>query len=217
MTNIVMEGVYLFAIGAFISLFTIINPFSTASVFHSITKGNKRNKNKSIARKACVSAIVIMIFFIFLGDYVLHFFSISIEAFKIASGILIFAIGYKMISSGNRHVSSDKERRHAETKDDISIIPLAIPMMSGPGAIATGLVLMESAVKLGSVVAIMSLVGSVIIIMIIAYFLLINAHLLDKFLGENGVRVIDKLLGLIVLVMGVQFIINGIGGLGWFI
>ena len=211
-----MGEVYIFAIAAFISLFTIINPFSSASVFHTITKDNKKSKNRALAKKACVTAIVIMIFFIFLGDYVLHFFSISIEAFKIASGLLVFGIGYKMISSGNRHVESDEEKKHAETKDDISIIPLAIPMMSGPGAIATGLVLMESALELG-IFAVGSLVVSVIAIMIIAYFLLINAHSLDRVLGENGVRVIDKLLGLIVLVMGVQFIINGIGGLGWFI
>jgi multiple antibiotic resistance protein len=208
-----MEEVYLFAISAFISLFTIINPFSTASVFHTITK-NRGNNNKAVAKKACTTAVGIMIFFIFFGEYVLHFFSISIEAFKIASGLLVFAIGYKMINSGHRHVESDKEKKHAETKDDISIVPLAIPMMSGPGAIATGLVLMESALEMGSVVAVASLVMSVVVIMIIAYFLLINAHVLDKVLGENGVRVIDKLLGLIVLVMGVQFVINGIVGLG---
>jgi len=213
--SIGMEEMYLFAIGAFISLFTIINPFSTASVFHTLTKGDSLKKNKAVAKKACIIAVGVMIFFIFLGDYVLHFFSISIEAFKIASGILIFGIGYKMISSGNRTLESDEEKANAKSKEDISIIPLAIPMMSGPGAIATGLILVESALELGSVVAVASLVVSVVVIMIIAYFLLINAHVLDKVLGENGVRVIDKLLGLIVLVIGVQFVINGIGGLGW--
>jgi len=209
-----MKEVLIFAAGAFISLFTIINPFSTASVFHSIT-GKNAIENRRTARKACITAVCIMIFFIFFGDYVLHFFGISIEAFKIASGILVFAVGYKMINSGNRHIETDKEVKHAKSKEDISIIPLAIPMMSGPGAIATGLVLMEGATKLGSILAVGSLVISVIVIMIIAYFLLVNAHLMDKFLGENGVRVIDKLLGLIVLVMGVQFVINGIAGLGW--
>ncbi len=212
-----MKEICLFAISAFISLFTIINPFSTASVFHTITKGNNRKENKRIAKKACLTAIFVMIFFIFLGDYVLHFFSISLEAFKIASGLLVFGIGYKMIKVGNRHVETKEEKKHAETKEDISIIPLAIPMMSGPGAIATALVLMESALGFASSLAIVSLVVSIVLISAIAYFLLINAHALDKILGENGVRVIDKLLGLIVLVIGVQFIINGINGLGWFI
>ncbi len=211
-----MEEVWLFVIGAFISLFTIINPFSTASVFHTLTKRNSGKRNKVIAKKACVTAVGIMIFFIFFGEYVLHFFSISIEAFKIASGILIFAVGYKMIDSGSRHLESDKEKAHAKSKEDISIVPLAIPMMSGPGAIATGLILMGSALEMGSVLAVGSLILSVVVIMIISYFLLINAHALDRVLGENGVRVIDKLLGLIVLVMGVQFVVNGIGGLGWF-
>jgi len=212
-----MKEIYLFAIAAFISLFTIINPFSTASVFHTITKGNNKKENKRIAKKACITSAFIMIFFIFLGDYVLHFFSISIEAFKIASGILVFGIGYKMINAGNRHIETKEERKHAETKEDISIVPLAIPMMSGPGAIATGLVLMESALVFSSSLAVASLVISIVLISIIAYFTLINAHALDKILGENGVRVIDKILGLIVLVIGVQFIIKGIGGLGWFV
>lgn len=211
-----MKEVYLFAIGAFISLFTIINPFSTASVFHTITKRNKK-ENRKIAKKACLTAAIILVVFIFVGDYLLHFFSISIEAFKIASGLLIFGVGYKMIKAGNRHVETEEEKNHATSKEDISIIPLAIPMMSGPGAIATALVLMESAVEFTNHIAIASLVISVIIISIITYFLLINSHSIDKFLGETGVRVIDKLLGLIVLVMGIQFIINGINGLGWFI
>lgn len=211
-----MEEVWIFAFGAFFSLFTIVNPFSTASVFHSITSGGDTKKNKGIARKACVVSILVMIFFIFFGDYVLDFFLISLEAFKIASGVLVAAVGYKMIYSGNRHIESDEEKKHARSKDDISIIPLAIPMMSGPGSIATSLVLMESAIEMGSVLAVASLVVSIVVIMLIAYFLLINAHSLDRVLGVNGVRVIDKLLGLIVLVMGVQFIINGIGGLGWF-
>ena len=115
-----------------------------------------------------------------------------------------------MIYKGNRHFRNPEEKKHAEEKEDISIIPLAIPMLSGPGAMATALVLMENAN--GNPIFILSIISSIIIICIIAYFLLIRAHLIDKYIGKTGINVIDKILGLIVLVIGIQFILSGLGG-----
>jgi len=204
------EGITFF-LAAFVSLFTIINPFSTASVFHALSKGNSKKENKRIAKKATITAVFVLIFFIFLGDYVLNLFNVSLEAFKIASGILVFGVGYKMISSGNRHFRTPEEEKHAHQKDDVSIIPLAIPMLSGPGAIATSLVLMENAS--GNIPSIFSIIVSIILVCLIAYFLLIKAHAIDKYLGKTGITVIDKVLGLIVLVVGVQFILSGLGGI----
>ncbi|MBR9705492.1 MarC family protein [Candidatus Pacearchaeota archaeon] len=205
-----------FFIGALVSLFIIINPFSTASVFHVLSKGNSKKKNKSISRRAVIIAIIVLIFFVFLGDLLLKTFSISIEAFKIASGILVLGVGYNMIYSGHSHFRNPEEKKHAEEKEDISIIPLAIPMLSGPGAIATALVLMENAN--GNPIFILSIIASIIIVCMIAYFLLVRAHVIDKYLGKTGINVIDKLLGLIVLVMGIQFILSGLGGVvpTWF-
>jgi multiple antibiotic resistance protein len=206
-----MEGVITFLLAAFVSLFTIINPFSTASVFHLLSKGNTKKENRRIAKRATLTAIIILVFFVFLGDYVLRIFNISIEAFKIASGILVFGIGYSMISKDKRHFRSDEEEKHAKEKDDISVIPLAIPMLSGPGAIATALVLMENAE--GNIISIVSIIASIVVVCLIAYFLLIEAHRMDKYLGKTGINVIDKILGLIVLVIGIQFIISGLQGL----
>ena len=205
-----MEEVITFFIGAFVSLFIIINPFSTASVFHALSRENTKKKNKLISKRAVLTAIMVLVIFVFLGDLLLKTFNISIEAFKIASGILVLGIGYNMIYKGNQHFRNPEERKHAEEKEDISIIPLAIPMLSGPGAIATALVLMENAN--GNPISILSIIVSIIIVCVIAYFLLIRAHIIDKYLGKIGINVIDKILGLIVLVMGIQFILSGLGG-----
>lgn len=205
-----MEEVITFFIGAFVSLFTIINPFSTASVFHALSKENTKKKNRRTAKRAVFISIIILVFFVFAGDSLLKSFNISLDAFKIASGILVLGIGYNMIYKGNRHFRNPEEKKHAEEKEDISIIPLAIPMLSGPGAMATALVLMENAN--GNPIFILSIISSIIIICIIAYFLLIRAHLIDKYIGKTGINVIDKILGLIVLVIGIQFILSGLGG-----
>jgi multiple antibiotic resistance protein len=211
-----MEEIITFFVGAFVSLFVIINPFSTASVFHSLSKGNTSKKNKKIAKKAVIISIFVLIFFVFLGDSLLNIFGISIEAFKIASGILVLSVGYHMIYTGKKHFRSEEEKKHAEEKEDISIIPLAIPMLSGPGAMATSLVLMETANK--NPFSILSIILSIILVCVIAYFMLIKAHLIDRYVGKTGINVIDKILGLIVLVMGIQFILSGLGGIvpTWF-
>jgi len=206
-----MEEVIIFAIGAFVSLFTIINPFSTASIFHALTKGKSKKTNKKIAKKAVTTSIIILISFVFIGDYVLKLFSISLDAFKIASGILVLGVGYGMIYKGNRHFRNKEEEQHAKSKEDISIIPLAIPMLSGPGAMATALILMEN--SQGNLISIFFIILSIIIVCLLAYFLLIKAHSIDKYLGKTGITVIDKVLGLIVLVIGIQFILSGLGGI----
>jgi multiple antibiotic resistance protein len=195
-------------LGAFVSLFIIINPLSTASVFHALSKGNSRSKNRFIVRKACLIAFMILVFFLFLGDFILNFFGVSLEAFQVASGILVFGVGYNMIYKRDRHFRSEEELDDALERDDISIIPLAIPMMSGPGAIATSLVLVDS---LPSVTFFVPVVIAMFCVCLIAYFLLLNAHGIDKFLGEVGITVVDKILGLIVLVMGIQFVLTGLG------
>jgi multiple antibiotic resistance protein len=122
-----------------------------------------------------------------------------------------------MVYKGNRHFRNDDEKKHAKEKDDISIIPLAIPMLSGPGAMAISLVLMENAA--GNITSIFSIIVSIILVCLIAYFLLIKSHSIDKYLRKTGINVIDKVLGLIVIVIGIQFIISGLGGivLTWFV
>src|SRR3989338_6881928 len=126
-------GIALF-LAAFSSLFTIVNPLSTAFIFLTITKGNTKREKKAIAKKASLTAAVVLVVFGLAGSHILNFFGITVDAFRIAGGIIIAAIGMQMLYSGARHFHSQDARKEAIAKEDVSVIPLAIPMMSGPGA-----------------------------------------------------------------------------------
>lgn len=193
-------------LAAFSSLFTIMNPFSTVFIFLTITKGNTKKEKVTIAKKASITAAVVLVVFGIAGSHILSFFGITIDAFRIAGGIVVAAIGLQMLHSGKKEFHSHKERKEAIDKEDTSIVPLAIPMISGPGSITTTIVLMDDAAtpldKIFVIAAIMA-------VALICYIVLSRASAVQRFLGETGRNVIDKIMGLIVLVVGVQFIING--------
>lgn len=193
----------------FSALFTIVSPFSTASVFLSISRNDSIEKKRLMAKKASITAAIVLIVFALVGNFILSFFSITIDAFRIAGGIIIGSIGMRMIHTGKEYFNTEKERKEAMKKEDVSIIPLAIPMLSGPGAITTSIVLMARSTGISDVVL---LVVAIITVCLVSYFILSRAHMIDKYLGENGRKILDKIMGLIVLVIGVQFIINGVEG-----
>ncbi len=195
---------------SFSSLFTIVNPFSAAFIYLTITKNNTRKEKIKIAKKACIIAAIVLVVFGLGGSYILSFFNITIEAFKIAGGIVIAAIGMQMIHTGRKHFTSHAERKEAIEKEDVSVIPLAIPMLSGPGAMTTTIVLMGEA---DGIIAKTSILVAIVAVAAISYVILSKATAVHRYLGETGKTVIDKIMGLIVLVVGVEFIINGIGTL----
>jgi multiple antibiotic resistance protein len=204
-----LDSTIAFFLAAFAAIFVIVNPFSTASVFLSITRGDAKDKKKFMAKKASITAFVVLIVFALVGSYILGFFSITVDAFKIAGGIIIGGVGMKMLQAKREHLPTKKEEKDASDKEDISIIPLAIPMLSGPGSITTAIVLAGEA---SGLIDLGGLLVAIFLVCVISYLILINANIIDKFLGETGKRVIDRIMGLIVLVVGVQFIINGITG-----
>jgi multiple antibiotic resistance protein len=198
-----------FFIKAFVALLTIVNPFSTASVFLTITTGDSKKKKWMMARKATIIAAFTLIIFALIGQYILNFFSITIDAFRIAGGILIAGVGIRMIKGTRLRFASEKDKKEAAKRSDISIIPLGIPLLAGPGSMTTSIALMGDA---GSIIKISSVIVSIILVCIVSYYVLKKSDYVDKVLGETGMKVVDRVLGLIVMVVGVQFIINGIQG-----
>ena len=196
---------YAFLWGAFIGLFAIIDPFSTAFVYVEISSGDSKKKIKLTAKRASIAFALILIFFILFGTALFHLFSITIEAFQIAGGLIIAIAGFQMLYPKPK--LPEEEEIESRKKEDISIIPLAIPMLSGPGAITAVLVWSGKAAHFSDEIG---LILIPIIIGIISYFILANARHLKNILGQTGTNVVSRLLGLIVLVMGVQFIINGV-------
>ncbi|MFT4343723.1 MAG: MarC family protein, partial [Candidatus Woesearchaeota archaeon] len=198
---------------AYTSIFTIMNPFVSTSVFLSITKGDSKASKRMQARKAAITAALVLMIFGVAGNLIFSFFSITLDAFLIAGGLIIAQIGFNMLK--DREVIKEPQEEEAVIKKDVSITPLAIPMMSGPGAIATSLVITSRA---ESVIDLFAFFAAVIAVCITAYFIISRSAVIHKVLGENGAKAADKILGLIVLVMGVQLIINGVSGLieAWF-
>ncbi len=190
---------------AFVGLFAIVNPFSTALVFLGLSGKNSERQRRNMARKASITSALILIFFMISGTLIFNIFSITLEAFQIAGGLLISIIGFHMLYPRSKLI--DEEKKESIKKEDISIIPLAIPMLSGPGAITTALVWTSQATSYADRMGLLAIAA---IISIISYFVLINATYFKRVVGHTGTGVIERLMGLIVLVMGIQFIINAL-------
>lgn len=191
---------------AFLGLFAIINPFSTVLVFLGLAAGDTEKHKRYQARKAAIICSAVLIFFILTGSLLFKLFNITIEAFQIAGGLIIMKVGFDMLNPKPKE-SFEEHEKELKKRADISIIPLAIPMLSGPGAIATALVWTSQAATTADKIG---LIAIVLIISLIAYIFLTNAKIFKKILGNTGTNVIERLMGLIVLVMGVQFIINAL-------
>lgn len=199
------DSVIPFALLCFTSFFTLINPLGTMPVFLSMTTGMTESERKRIIMKATFVAFLIMISFTVFGQFLFQVFGLSTNGFRIAGGIVIMKIGYDMLQAHYTHIKlNEDEKMHFA--DDISITPLAIPMLCGPGAIANGIVLMEDAE---------TLLKKAILIFIIAFVFLITALILRTstklvhFRGETGNNVMMRLMGLILMVIAVECFVSG--------
>ena len=187
------------------SIFTLANPLGTMPVFLTMTQGLDDMQRRSIVKRATITAVIIMIVFTFAGQFIFMFFGISTNGFRIAGGVIIFKIGYDMLQARYTHVKL-KENEIKTYADDISITPLGIPMLCGPGAIANAIVLMSDA---DTITMKGILVGSIAFIYILTYFILRASTRLVKVLGETGNNVMMRLMGLLLMVIAIECFVGG--------
>lgn len=185
------------------ALIVITNPISAASFFVSTAEGMKPKEMKKIAWKACLTSMWIMTVFAVFGTFIFRLFSITIHAFQIAGGIILFGVAMD-IRKGRRADVDSKAKG-----DDFSIMPLAIPMISGPGAITTCLMLTGEA---QNIIFLGILILCIVFSLFLMYIILIHSPKVTKVLGDGGVRIVVRLMGLILAVIAVQFVMNGIKG-----
>lgn len=189
---------------AFGTLLPIANPLSTAFVFNSMALGRDISERKHIALVASLTAACVLLVFMLVGHWLLAFFGVTIYAFRVAGGMYLGKIAFEMLSSDLRK----DPQAYEGSKEDIAIIPLAIPLLSGPGSMTAVLVLSEgSAPGTFGVVA-----TAIMMVALLAWFFLRHAHHLDRLLGKVGTKALERVLGLIVLVIAVQFLFNGVTG-----
>mgnify|MGYP005846794105 CR=1 FL=1 len=190
------------------SLFTLVNPIGIAPLFLGMTEQYDPTRRSVAARRGVLTAFLVMVAFAITGNLIFKFFGITINAFRIAGGFLFFRIGLDMMEARlSRTKHSRKEDSEALTREDIGIIPLGVPVISGPGAITSTMILSgetQSVAGLGIVIL------AILITLSATYVVLRTAPKISALLGNSGMRIITRIMGLIVMVIAVQFMIDGI-------
>ncbi len=192
-----------FSLSVFTGFFAIMNPIANTPIFLGLV-GNADNKTqKAIARKAAVTAFIIVTAFVILGKYIFELFGITIPAFKITGGILIFYVGFEMLMSKKSAIHGHKMN---EGSEDVAISPLAIPILAGPGTIVTAMNNVTDAgyLKMGIVIVIFAIM---IFLTYMAFSL--SERIVNK-IGHNLITVVGKIMGLILAIMGTDMILAGI-------
>jgi len=195
-----------FGLLCFTSLFTLINPLGTMPVFMAMTSELTVDQRNKTAKKASVVALFTIIAFALTGQLLFNFFGISVNSFRVVGGVIFFIMGMDMLQARLSQVKiKDNEVKSYIT--DISITPLAIPMICGPGAITSAIVLMEDANTLPKQLA---LFISIFLIIMLTYVILYSSSKLIKLLGQTGINVMMRIMGLIVMVIAVEFFFSGL-------
>lgn len=191
------------------SLLPITNPLGNAAIFLSLTKMNSKRERHFIAMRASLYMLIILSICLFAGNLLLHFFGLSLAGIRIAGGILIMKYGFDQLEPKREKTHSDEEHAEAKNKTDISFSPLAMPLLAGPGAIAA----VMSASSLVSTPSLLNYLGiciGIITTCLIAWIVLRGSENLMPFLGINGANALTKVMGFILLCIGVQLTIDGI-------
>jgi multiple antibiotic resistance protein len=202
-----MKEALSFAIIALPSLIVITNPLLVTSVFITLTASYPPEARKALARRTTIVAFAVLMAFAIGGTLLFKMFSITIGAFQIAGGIILSIVAVHMLNAqASRTKQTPEEMDEAMSKNDIAVVPLAIPMTSGPGAITAVIMLAGDAKDAGHIGV---LLISIVITMIVIFAFLRNASRVQRFLGPSGLNIATRLMGLILAAIAVQFIING--------
>lgn len=195
-------------IRAVVGLFAIVNPIGAAPIFVALTSGRDLDTHQIV--KSCAIAVAItLLISAFFGRAILGFFGISIPAFQVGGGLLILTMGLTMLNAKNpRAKHRDEEAEEAQTKESISVVPLAIPLLSGPGAIS--LVIVEAESASGNWILMLSLVLAILLVAGSVYATLLLAPRLAKRLGQTGINIFTRVMGLLITAIAVEFITKGL-------
>ena len=190
------------------TLFTVVNPLGITPIFAAMTEKFSNDDQKRIAQKGILTGSIVLIIFTLLGSFIFRFYGITVEAFQIMGGVIFFRSGLRMLDAQvGRSRTTQSERDEFKDGDELAISPIGVPLITGPGAI-TGVVILSG--KGTSEYSILVLLLSVIITMSLFYLILRAGNYLAKRIGIAGMRVIERMMGLILMVIAVQFIINGV-------
>jgi len=204
-----VEAELKFAFVAFTAILFVVDPFAAVPIFLTITGRDPAEKRRQVARRAALAAFVTLSVFAAAGGVIFRAFGISLGAFKIAGGLLLFLMAIDMMrAQPSRTRSSEEEQSESVAKEDVAIVPLAIPMLAGPGAIATVMVLMSRAAWQPLRTA--AVFGSVALTCLIAYGLMRSAAVAQRFIKTTTLHVLERVMGLLLAAVAVEFVMGGL-------
>ena len=204
------QEVIRFGLAAFVTLLVVVDPPGVVPIFVALTKDATQAQRRKILIRAVIIAFGVALFFLVAGRAVLSYLGVSVHAFAISGGILLFGTALPMLFGQRGGLQAPEERERGVVGQDISVFPLAIPMLSGPGVIATILLLTSQATgdmrRLGAIAIALSIVFCVTFVS-----LYLGARLIAR-LGEGGVHIATRVMGIVLAALAVQYVLNGITG-----
>ena len=201
-----------FALLALTSIFFLVDPFAVIPMFLAVTTGAERAERNAIARRSALTCAIVLCAFAIAGSLIFKMFGITLPAFKIAGGIILMQIGLDMLQGKqSAQKASVEEQQEGTEKSDASIIPLGMPMLAGPGAISTVMVLVGESHSIWQHGVIYA---TIIFTAFISYLVLAGADRVRGYLGETGIRILMRLMGLLLVALAVQVVANGLTDFG---
>jgi multiple antibiotic resistance protein len=200
-------------ITTFVTLLIVLDPIALAPLFLAVTRGMGSARRRTIAIRACITAGLLLSLFGAFGESVLGFIGISMSAFRIAGGILLFLTALDMLFDRRTKRREDQvdQAEHEDHHDDPSVFPLAIPLLAGPGAIATVILLTGEQSGLAGIAWVLGIMFFVLTLVLISF---LSASLLERALGKTGINVTTRVLGMLLAALAVQFVLDGLHGFG---
>jgi multiple antibiotic resistance protein len=201
-----------FSLLALSSILFLVDPFAALPTFLAITEGDDSTRRRRTARKGALTAMIVLSAFAFAGEEIFRLFGITLPAFELAGGIVLLLIGLDMLQakrSPTQEAPGDTEA--AAQKEDAGIVPLGVPMLAGPGAITSVMVLVGQANTRWQMAAILI---SIALTALICYLVLGHSNIVVRVLGDTGIRILVRIMGLLLVALAAQYFVNGLADLG---
>jgi multiple antibiotic resistance protein len=204
-----MSHFWQLVLGTVVALLPVINPVASTPVLLTITEGDTEERRAHQVKMGCLYMVVILVCSLFGGTIIIRFFGISIPGIRIAGGLLVSGLALSMLAAAREDADEPRRREEARSKTDISLTPLAMPMLSGPGSIALTIGFTSLADGWSDYAAI--IIG-IVVVAAISYATLRLSGRMVRIVGVNGMNALTKFMGFLLLCIGVQFIVNGVIG-----
>lgn len=196
---------------AFTAIFFVVDPFSAVPVFLAMTRGADVRKRRETALRASVAAGIVLATFALAGEWIFRALGIGLPAFKIAGGVVLLLLALDMIrTQPSRTRITEGEVEAGSEKDDIAVVPLAMPLLAGPGSIATAIVLMARARAAGGVWHWLPVLLAILVTAVASYLVLAAAARTEKVLGRSGLAILERAAGLLLVAIAIQFMLDGL-------